>query len=71
MIVELQRHADHFGAGARGERGRDRAVDAAGHGDDDPGLARGAAELKIDLHWKRAFERSLPEFHSSRLDRCR
>ena len=37
MIVELQRHADHLGAGARGERGGDRAVDAAGHGDDDSG----------------------------------
>ncbi len=41
MIVELERDADHLGAGLRGERGRDRAVDAAGHGDDDPGLARG------------------------------
>ena len=41
MIVELQRDADHLGAGPRGERGRDRAVDAAGHGDDDPGIAGG------------------------------
>ena len=52
MIVELERDADHLGAGLRGERGRDRAVDAAGHGDDDPGLARRAAELKIDPHWR-------------------
>ena len=52
MIVELQRDADHLRAGARGERGHDRAVDAAGHGDDDPGIARGAAELKIDPHWR-------------------
>src|SRR6476661_4672818 len=51
MIVELEGDADHLGAGARGKRGRDRAVDAAGHGDDDSGIARGAAELKIDPHW--------------------
>ena len=62
MIVELERDADHFGAGARGERGRDRAVDAAGHGDDDSGLARGAAELEIDLHWKRSVSALYPNF---------
>ena len=52
MIVELQGDADHLGAGARGERGRDRAVDAAGHGNDDSGIAQGAAELKIDPQWR-------------------
>ncbi len=50
MIIELERHADHLGAGARRERSRHRAVDAARHGDDDPGIARWAAELKIDPH---------------------
>ena len=65
MVVKLERDADHLGAGLRGERGRDRAVDAAGHGDDDAGIARGAAKLEIDLHWK-VFAGSLPEFHSSR-----
>ena len=35
MIVELQRHADRFGARLRGQSGHDRAVDAARHGDDD------------------------------------
>ena len=47
MIVELERDADHFGAGPGGERGDDRAVDAAGHGDDDPrGRRAVAARLK-------------------------
>ena len=69
MIVELQRDADHLRAGLRGERGRDRAVDAARHGDDDSGIARRAAKLKIDPHWKVYLAASLPEFHSSRLDR--
>ncbi len=62
MIVELQRHADHLGAGARGERGRDRAVDAARHGDDDPGIAARAAELKINLHWRSNFGGLYPNF---------
>ena len=35
IIIELQRDADHFGARARSQRGDDRAVDAARHGDDD------------------------------------
>ena len=53
MIVELERDPDHLRAGARGERGRDRAVDPARHGDDDAGLTRRAAKLEIDRrHWK-------------------
>jgi hypothetical protein len=43
MVVELQRDADHLGAAARGERGRDRGIDAARHGDDDPAQARACA----------------------------
>ena len=54
MIVELQRDPDHLGAGARGERGHDRAVDPARHGDDDPGLAERRAQGEIDLHWSLA-----------------
>jgi hypothetical protein len=50
MIVKLERHADHFRAGPRGERGHDRAVDAARHGDDDPGLGERAGELEIRVH---------------------
>ena len=50
MIVKLERDADHLGAAARGERGHDRAVDAARHGDDDPGLRRRAVELEIGVH---------------------
>ena len=46
MIVELERHSDHLGAAARGERGHDRAVDAARHGDDDPGLLAGRPSWK-------------------------
>src|SRR4051812_12195197 len=51
MVVELERHADDLGTGLGGERSRDRAVDAARHGDDDSGIARRAAKLKIDPHW--------------------
>ena len=50
VIVELQGHADHLGAGLRGERSRDGAVDAARHGNDDPGTARRTAKLKINPH---------------------
>ena len=50
LIVELERDPDHLRAGARGECGRDRTVDAARHGDDDPGAACRAAKLKINLH---------------------
>ena len=62
MVVELERDSDHLGPGPRRERGRDRAVDAARHGDDDPGLPRGAAEPEIDLHQKRAFGGLYPNF---------
>jgi hypothetical protein len=53
MIVKLERHADHFRARPRGERGHDRAVDAARHGDDDPGLACRPVELKACFHRRR------------------
>ncbi len=43
VIVELERHSNDLGARPGGERGRDGAVDAARHGDDDPGLTCGAA----------------------------
>ena len=52
MVVELERHADHLRARLCGERGRNRAVDAARHGDDDAGTAGRAAKLKIDPHWR-------------------
>ena len=50
LVVELQGHADHLGAAPRGERGHDRAVDAARHGDDDPRALGGPAELEIRVH---------------------
>jgi hypothetical protein len=62
VIVELERHSDHLGAGLGGERGRHRAVDAARHGDDDPGIAGGAAKLKIGEHWKVSFRALYPNF---------
>ena len=68
MIVELESHSDDLRARAGGKRGRDRAVDSARHGDDDPGVAHGAADLEIHLHLKTCFPVSLPEFHSSPLD---
>jgi hypothetical protein len=50
MVVELEGDPDHLGAGAGGERGDDRAVDPARHGDDDPGLGRFSVELEIGVH---------------------
>jgi hypothetical protein len=50
MIVELEGDSDHLGAAAGGERGDDRAVDAARHGDDDPSPGGGAIELEIGVH---------------------
>jgi hypothetical protein len=50
MVVELERHPDHLGPAPGGERGHDRAVDATRHGDDDPRLARGPAQLEIRVH---------------------
>jgi hypothetical protein len=50
VIVELERHPDHFGAAPRGERGHHRAVDAAGHRDDDARALCGPGQLPIDLH---------------------
>ena len=35
MIVELKRDPDDLSPGLRSERGRDRAIDAARHGNDD------------------------------------
>ena len=51
VVVKLERHPDDLSARARGERGHDRAVDAAGHGDDDPCFAKVAIEAEINLHW--------------------
>jgi hypothetical protein len=50
VIVELQRHPDHFGAAARGQRGNDRTVDAARHGDDDPRAPCRPAKLEVHIH---------------------
>ena len=50
LVVQLKRDADHLGAGLRGQRGHDRAVDAARHGNDDPGALRGPVELEIRVH---------------------
>ena len=67
MVVELQRDADHLGAGARGQRGDDAAVDAARHGDDDAGSPpRGGSRSKSMVIAGRAL---YPKFTLSRLDR--
>ena len=50
MIVKLQRDADDFGTGLSGERGSHRAVDAAGHGNDDPSLPGRPIKVKADGH---------------------
>ena len=52
VVVQLERDPDHFCSAKRRERGRDGAVDAARHGDDDPGITRRAAEFKIHPHWR-------------------
>ncbi len=53
MIVELERHADGLGAGARGQRGDHARIDAAGHGDDDAAGAQGAFKLEKSVHLSR------------------
>ena len=50
MVVELEGDPDHLGAGARGEGCDDRAVDPAGHGDDDARLGGRPVELEIGDH---------------------
>src|SRR6185503_16860881 len=62
IIVKLERNPDDLCAGLRGEGGRNRAVDAAGHGNDDPGIACGAAELKIHPHWSSSCRALYPNF---------
>ena len=54
--------ADDFGAGLGGERGRDRAVDAAGHGNDDSGVARRAAKLEVGQHLRVSCTALYPNF---------
>ena len=58
MIVKLERDPDHLGAGLRGQRGGDRRVDPARHGDDDPRCAGRASKAEINGH-----SPSLPEVH--------
>jgi hypothetical protein len=62
MIVKLECDPYHFRPGLRGERGRDGTVDAARHGNDDSGVACGAAELKIDGHGMICFQSLYPNF---------
>jgi len=53
MVVELQGDADDVIALALEQRGGHRAVDAAGHGDDDSLVAKIGPELKITVHGAR------------------
>ncbi len=46
VIVKLQGDADHIIAFFRKHGGHDRAVDAAGHGDDDTGVGRGLGKAE-------------------------
>ena len=50
MIVELQRDADDVVAFGLQKRSRHRGIDAAGHGDDDPGILRPAFEIETVEH---------------------
>jgi hypothetical protein len=46
VVVELQGDPDHLEAPPLQERRRDRGVDAARHGDDDPGVRRGLIDTE-------------------------
>src|SRR5262249_52646685 len=48
--VELQRHADDIEALGLEQGRRHRGIDAAGHGDDDAGIARGAFKIEAVEH---------------------
>ena len=50
VVVELQRDPDHVIALGLEQRGRHRGVDAAGHGDDDPGVLRPAFRIEAVEH---------------------
>src|SRR5579871_1676211 len=50
MVVKLQRDADNVIALRLQQRSRRRRIDAAGHGDDDPGVLRTAFEFKTVKH---------------------
>ena len=50
MVVELQRDADDVIALGLQQRSRHRGIDAAGHGDDDPGVLRAAFEIQTVEH---------------------
>ena len=50
MVVELQRDADHVITLGLQQRSRHRGVDAAGHGDHDPGVLRAAFEFETVEH---------------------
>lgn len=46
VVVELQRDAEHVVALALQDAGHHRAVDAAGHGNDDAGIFRTLVEIE-------------------------
>ena len=50
MVVKLQGDADDVVTLRLQQRGRGRGVDAAGHGDDDPGVLRPAFEIETVAH---------------------
>ncbi len=63
MIVKLQRHADDVIAFGLEQGGRDRGIDAAGHGDDDAGVFRAAFKIETVKHCRRGSRpRSMQEF---------
>ena len=50
VVVKLQGHADDVVALRLEQRGRDRGIDAAGHGDDDPRVLRTALRVEAVEH---------------------
>ena len=61
MVVKLQRDADDVVALRLQQRSRGRGVDAAGHGDDDPGILRTAFEIETVEHgFKSSMRARLP-----------
>lgn len=63
MVVKLQGDADDVIAFRLHQRGHDRAVDAAGHGDDDTRILRAAGQIQTVSHFS-SFQKSWPISHA-------
>jgi len=60
VVVKLQRHADDVIALSLQQRSRDRGIDAARHGDDDPRILRPAFDIEAVEHDRITIRRIRP-----------